>query len=362
MTVWTDNGLTKPSLVADGAPATDAAFEYLLGNAIKRQTPGLTAAQNPAPITIASDPAGGDNADWLAYDGSGDVTHLYVAGGATKQGLGPSVVHLVDENVHREQSVALTIDSIFTDTPTHTMWRTGIHSKMFCPPDNGGDSSAGLFVQTGGGSALSAYKVASTHRPAGFVDYSDSEQGAFEAGTSDGSHAILGIAGSHGGTKAAVAVWARVDNAASFGFLSQPGDNVFDTRAAFLVGERVIAGGEATVAHVKSLLSFNGDLSTVGALSVHPQGADNLLAATDFYSMYQAATSDKNWHLLDGTLNGGVTPNNVLTVVHLTAGGLVAGDLLLETTGAAYALRSPNGHKWRLAISDGGAVTWTDVG
>ena len=118
--------------------------------------------------------------------------------GATNEGLRTATWDFFDTNPSNVDTALLMLDTIQTsNTGAATIKKTGIHAKSYTMPDNGGDTSAGLFTQSGGGGAITAYKVAGL-RPSGYTDYSMSPQGALEAATDGGSQAVLGIVGLQG--------------------------------------------------------------------------------------------------------------------------------------------------------------------
>lgn len=137
---------------------------------------------------------------------------------------------------------------------------TGLVVRSYTPRDNGGDTSAILGVQTGGGGAVTGYKTAG-RRPSGFTDYSLSPQGAAEFGTDGGSQAILGIAGTTifgvSGFRSAGA-YIRIDNSVSDGIVIAPNDATFDGRYAWVVGNKNI---NAAPSAIKSSLTLAGDLT-----------------------------------------------------------------------------------------------------
>ncbi len=203
--------------------------------------------------------------------------------GATSQGYRTAAVSLLDM-VDTVDTAVISIDQIqLTNPGSATIKKTGIHCKSFTMPDNGGDTSAGLFVQTGGGGACTAYKVSSL-RPAGYADYSSSAQGGLEAATGDKSQAIIAIAGVFESTfhtnYRSDAVYARVDNASSGAFLASPGDGSFDTRLAFAVGNKqsnaVPTGQTFSVTMAGALVASQGKMLGAGQNTFTPTTASGL--------------------------------------------------------------------------------------
>ena len=125
---------------------------------------------------------------------------------------------------------------------------TGIQIAGYMLPDNGGDVSNILSVQTGGGGAGTFYKV-SLLRPAGYTDQKSSPQGALEVATTDESFAGLFTSGSQtwgAHTNASQAVWARIANAQSKGILIDPENGTFDTREALAIGRFALGASAST--------------------------------------------------------------------------------------------------------------------
>jgi hypothetical protein len=94
---------------------------------------------------------------------------------------------------------------------------------------------------------------------------------------------------------------------------------------------------------------------------------------------YTNASFWSNWYEQLRTLVNDITTN--LSGVELSANKDVAGgyaglngagrttkgvdttdDLIVDDAAQGLVLKSPNGHYWRAAISNAGAVTWTDLG
>jgi hypothetical protein len=111
---------------------------------------------------------------------------------ATWEGMRDALLWLNDTRESSIDSAALVID-VREDVAGPLVARTGIHSKAFTRPDRG-ESSAGLFVQTGGGSSLTTYK-AHRMRPDGKPNLSYSHQGALEVATQDMGFGILAQSG-----------------------------------------------------------------------------------------------------------------------------------------------------------------------
>jgi len=160
--------------------------------------------------------------------------------GASSAGVRKSMFSLFSTNPTDEDSSALDIQVIQRSHDTG-LARTGISVTSYTEPDDGGDTSAGLFIQTGGGNALSAYKSHLLRPdPEEFTDYSSSAGGACEFGTADGQFAVNVVSGGQiGGSNSlrSVGLRARIDNSVSDGIIVEPGDGVFDTRLAFVIGQ-----------------------------------------------------------------------------------------------------------------------------
>ena len=158
-----------------------------------------------------------------------------------------------------------------TVTITDTIKTTGLHAKIFTPPDNGGDSSAVLGVQTGGGSGFSVYKLGYL-KPIGYADYSSSPQGALEAGTGDQSQAGLFMAGYNPQSyvnagmaiMASNALVARLDNPVAKGLLVTPNDGHFDTRQGIAIGTQALNASADT--NLKFSVLLNGAMTALSGV------------------------------------------------------------------------------------------------
>jgi hypothetical protein len=178
---------------------------------------------------------------------------------------------LYGTNTSNLDTVVLMIENIQRSGSPSTIRRTGLHVKSYTQPDNGGDTSGILVLSTGGGPAISAYKV-SQLRPAGYTDYSNAQIGALEVGTADQAQAILAISGASGfggPAYASNAVYALVDNSVSKGVLVTPSNANFDGRVAYAVGTQTLNGADT---NIKFSVLMNGNISTVGALTVASLG------------------------------------------------------------------------------------------
>lgn len=205
---------------------------------------------------------------------NGDAYSLLTIGStklaATNQGVRRSVLQFFDTKTDDVDTAIISMDIVQrTNVGNAPLKKTGIHVKHFAQPDNGSDSSGGLFVETGGGSALTAYKINSTHKPTGYEDYTTSAQGAVEAGTSDLSQAVLALAGVFGTTLGSHGIWARIDNAASRGIIVGPNDAVFDTRYAYQVGTKQRPGPDTNLQYTVRL---NGEIWTKGLVHAQKTG------------------------------------------------------------------------------------------
>ncbi len=171
------------------------------------------------------------------------------ATGATKEGLRRATWQFFDTKTDDVSNALIMMDVIQRTNPSNQLiGKTGIHVKMYSQPDNGGDSSGGLFVQTGGGNALTAYK-ASSLRPTGFTDYANSVLGgyAFEAGTSDGFYAVGVFAGGRGTTNTGGGVLVNLMNSTAKGILINPNNGIFDGRIAYAIGQPAINASDGSV-------------------------------------------------------------------------------------------------------------------
>lgn len=139
-------------------------------------TPDLTALQ----ATLAQPTA--DGAWGLISDGSDPTTT------GTFEGPRKAMLWLRDTDESAWSGCIMKLDYIEDNTESLKV-RSGIHVTGFTRLDRG-ESSCGLFVNSGGGGVLTAY--ASTRmRPAGKADYSYSPQGVLELATSNMSQAAL---------------------------------------------------------------------------------------------------------------------------------------------------------------------------
>ena len=93
-----------------------------------------------------------------------------------------------------------------------TITKTGLQVTSFMVPENGGIRAPVYSSKLAAATRCPCLKLSSTHRPAGFQDYSDNRSGAMEVGTSDGSWAALFEAGGFDTTKISNAIYARIDN------------------------------------------------------------------------------------------------------------------------------------------------------
>jgi hypothetical protein len=201
-----------------------------------------------------------DGTDWVRDTGGtfepeidgGAVTFLTEGStvtGATNQGLRRGLVHIFDTLATDYDTAALQIESILTTDPSPTLIKkTGLHIKSYHPPDNGGDSSGALIVETGGGNGLAVYQV-HLLRPTGFTDYSGTtSQGAMEIGTTGGSHGLLAISGPQtwgAHSNISNAIWVRLDNGDAKGIVITPSQasdafDVMDDRVAIGTGRHLV--------------------------------------------------------------------------------------------------------------------------
>jgi hypothetical protein len=172
--------------------------------------------------------------------------------------------HFYDTVTTDIDNAVIMVDLVQISNPgAATIKKSGITVRAFTQPDNGGDTSCILAVQTGGGSGITAYKIADTHRPSGYTNYWDSSQGAGEFGTADGSQAVFATAGSFSSTRTAACILCRIDNSSSIGVLVAPSDSTFDTRAGYAVGGRTAIGGGLTAETFR--VNLNGDTCIGGA-------------------------------------------------------------------------------------------------
>jgi|SoiMethySBSTD1v2_1073268.scaffolds.fasta_scaffold195802_3 hypothetical protein len=149
----------------------------------------------------------------------------------------PIRILLNDET--EDDKTAIYVELIQTEH-SGTILCTGIHVNVYTEPDNGGDASGILVTQTGGGNALTVFRL-NVLRPEGFTDYSDSIHGAAEFQTDGQAYCILAVSGSqhshamdHGNRSACM--HAFIDNSVSDGIVIGPSDLDFDSRLAWVVG------------------------------------------------------------------------------------------------------------------------------
>lgn len=66
----------------------------------------------------------------------------------------------------------------------------------------------------------------------------------------------------------------------------------------------------------------------------------------------------------DIELAGGVSSSGKISISHgaATTNLRAAGDVAVDDSGSGLILKSPNGHYWRVVISNIGVITWSDLG
>lgn len=202
------------------------------------------------------------------YDEDGDADTTV----ATNEGIRPHIVHVLNNDTDKLNMCAILVDTVQT-SGVGTIIKSGVHSKAFTQPDNGGDSSAGLFVQTGGGNGLSVYKFHEI-RPVGYANYEDSPQGAFEAATSGQSFSILTTAGAQNygaHTNGASAIRAQIGNDQSKGLvLSAISAATYGSATAIAIGDDQVNGA---VTNRKFHISYNGNIDTAGSATFEKANA-----------------------------------------------------------------------------------------
>jgi len=156
--------------------------------------------------------------------------------GGSNQGLRTSLMGLYDTRTSANDGVALNVEVLQT-SHSSTIVRTGIQCSAYTEPDNGGDTSCGLFVSSGGGPGVTIYKHYGL-RPTGLVDQSLSPQPALEVGSGDAGPAAIFSAGvsTWGTSKTNGTVEQRLGSSTSYGNLVWPVDGVYNSRIAYAVG------------------------------------------------------------------------------------------------------------------------------
>lgn len=253
-----------PPLLCDGGSSMDLSADRTLAISpfylpLSGGTMTGTLAMGTNRITMAGIyiPASGGAPFRMLTDGS-SLT------GATSEGLRSAMFSLYDTRSFATDGAAMTIDQIQT-SHSGTITRTGLHVKSYTEPDNGGDVSGILSVSTGGGPAITAYKVSSL-RPAGYPDQSSSPQPALEVGSADAGPAIIASAGANvWGTPLRnhairVTLGAATGANQSDGILIWPQNNVFDDRLALIVGS---PQPNAAPVNVTASLEADGDLRLI---------------------------------------------------------------------------------------------------
>jgi hypothetical protein len=219
---------------------------------------------------------------WSAHNNGSQQSTVTVVGGAgllqtlvvvengdqtsfgTNEGDRSSIVKVYNNDTDELNKCGIRIDTVQT-SGSGTRIKTGLHSRCYTQPDNGGDTSAILAVQTGGGSGISVYKLHEI-RPSGYTNYQDSAQGALEVGTSDQSFAILATAGmqNYGAhTNAATACRLQIGNNESKGLvISAVSAATYSTSTAIAIGTDAVNGA---VTSKKFEVTMAGDITTAGS-------------------------------------------------------------------------------------------------
>lgn len=238
------------------------------------------------------------------------------ASSAQVYGLRTSMFNLFDNVGSNVDSAAMRIDFLQDSNPTSaTIKRTGLHIVGYTMPDNGGDTSAILATQTGGGCGICVYKT-SLLRPIGETDYSSSLQGAIEGGTSDQSQAILGISGMQtfgANTNSSASAWFRIDNAQSYGVVIGPNNNTFDSRIALVVGTKQT---NAVPVNQTFKVLMNGNVSTPGTfLASNFSGSSSGTNTGDAYAGFvDAGTTINTITATDKVGVGTSSPDSLITI------------------------------------------------
>lgn len=149
-----------------------------------------------------------------------------------------------DTKTDDNDNAMIMVDVRHTTNPGGTIKKTGIHIKSFNMPDNGGDSSGMLVVQTGAGNGISAYRYPNL-RPGGFTDYTNQDPGGYA------------IEGATGATWYAMGAFATVGNSGCFtaniahsaakGIIVNPADATFDSRIAYAVGSPQVNAADINI-------------------------------------------------------------------------------------------------------------------
>ena len=240
-----------------GADRTISIAPFYLPLAGGTMTGDVSMGTNKITIAAPYTPASGGAPFRLLTSGS-------TLTGGSNQGLRTSLMGLYDTRTSANDGVALNVEVLQT-SHSSTIVRTGIQCSAYTEPDNGGDTSCGLFVSSGGGPGLTIYKHYGL-RPTGLTDQSLSPQPALEVGSGDAGPAIIASAGvtAWGTSKTNEAVEARLGSSTSIGVLAWPTDNVFDTRIAFAVGS---PQSNAQPVNLKFKVLANGNVSTPGTIA-----------------------------------------------------------------------------------------------
>jgi hypothetical protein len=170
--------------------------------------------------------------------------------------------------------------------------KTALSIYQYSQPDNGHDSSAVTIVQTGGGNALSAFRLTgSAIRPGGYTDFSDSTGYAAEFGTGANWYAVGIFVGPPQGETYGPSIWAggllvnlrdhTNVNLSGRGVLINPQNVIFDGREAYAVGSPVSTGVPSPTQNVHYQVLLNGNTgfggpainSTVTQLAVYSSDA-----------------------------------------------------------------------------------------
>lgn len=232
----------------------------------------------------------------------------------TNEALRRSTFSFFDTKLDDGDNAVITID-VKQTSHTSILKKTGLHVKAFTQPDDGGECSAILAVQTGGGNGISVYRRPDL-RPSSLTDYSLTDPGgyALEAGTTAAWYASGAFAmAANSGCFVATILNSTGPNASGKGIAVNPQNLVFDTRPAYAVCSpqvngvdlnyqwRVDCNGATTVKETTAPATPAANTAVVyavdngGGLTQYvaklPSGSVHVLATDGFPSTY----SEGSW-------------------------------------------------------------------
>jgi hypothetical protein len=144
--------------------------------------------------------------------------------------------------------------------------RTGIESCHYTMPNNGGEVSALVAVQTGGGNAITCYKMSETGRTSGLDNYANSGGYAIECGTADQWYAVGCFVGGFNAANTSGGFLVILGCPTSKGILITPGEGTqFDGRVAYAIGGVQMNQPDSNLTF---WVQMNGNISTLGVLAV----------------------------------------------------------------------------------------------